>query len=111
MWQEVCDVITWDSKLYMDEKVQKHLHRYQQRFEKRGRKRGFCIALAVKPENSLEIYSARTPWYWYQQEQGIHIVGLAATYKGALHLLSQIIMDVQKESDEINSAVIREYFR
>lgn len=104
-------MIIWDSKLYMDAKVQKHPHRYQRRFEKRGRKRGFCIALAVKPENSLEIYSARTPWYWYQQEQGIHIVGLAATYKGALRLLSQIIRDIQKESDAINTAVIREYFK
>ncbi len=104
-------MVTWEPKLYMDAKVQKHPARYRGRFEKRGKKRGFCIALAAKPENSLEIYSARTPWYWYQQEQGIHIVGLAASYKGALRLLPQIIMDVQKESLEINTAAIREYFQ
>ncbi len=104
-------VTTWSSKLYMDKIVQKHPHRYRRRFEKQGKQRGFCVALSDKPENSLEIYSARTPWFWYQQAKGIHIVGLAFTYRSALRLVTQIIMDVQRESNEISSAGIREYFQ
>lgn len=102
---------TWSSKLYMDKIVQKHPHRYRRRFEKQGRQRGFCVALSDRPENSLEIYSARTPWFWYRQAQGIHIVGLAFTYRSALRLVTQIVMDVQRESREISSAGIREYFQ
>lgn len=103
-------MVIWNDKLYMDQKVQKHPRRYQKRFERKGHKRGFCVALSAKQENSLEIYSVRTPWYWYQQGKGIHIVGLAASYEGAVRLVSQIIVDVQKEADEISSAKIREYF-
>ncbi|MDE6853153.1 MAG: hypothetical protein K2J67_11840 [Lachnospiraceae bacterium] len=102
---------TWSSKLYMDKMVQKHPHRYRKRFEKQGNRQGFCVALSDKPENSLEIYSARTPWFWYQQAQGIYIVGLALTYRSALRLVVQIISDVQRETNEISSAGIREYFQ
>lgn len=102
---------TWSSKLYMDKIVQKHPRRYRRRFEKQGKRRGFCVALSDRPENSLEIYSARTPWFWYRQAQGIHIVGLALTYRSALRLVTQIVMDVQQESHEISSAGIREYFQ
>ena len=102
---------TWSSKLYMDKIVQKHPHRYRRRFEKQGKQRGFCVALSDRPENSLEIYSARTPWFWYRQAQGTHIVGLALTYRSALRLVAQIVMDVQRESKEISSAGIREYFK
>lgn len=102
---------TWSSRLYMDKIVQKQPHRYQRRFEKQGRQRGFCVALSDNPENSLEIYSARTPWFWYQQRQGIHIVGMSLTYRGALRLLVQIVSDVQKESGEVSSLKIREYFK
>lgn len=109
--REVCDVTTWSSRLYMDKIVQKHPHRYQRRFEKQGKKCGFCVALSDQPENSLEVYSARTPWFWYRQAQGIHIVGLAVTYRGALRLVAQIVSDVQKESGEISSLEIREYFK
>ncbi|MDO4166650.1 MAG: hypothetical protein Q4D32_04530 [Eubacteriales bacterium] len=101
---------TWSTKLYMDKTVQKHPHRYQKRFERKGKKRGFCVALSAQPENSLEIYSARTPWYWYQQARGIHIVGLSVSYQGAVQLVSQIVLDVQKETNTISSAKIREYF-
>ena len=102
---------TWNSRLYMDKVVQKHPHRYQGRFEKPGKKRGFCIALSDQPENSLEIYSARTPWFWYQQEKGIHIVGMAVTYRGALRLVAQIVSDVQTASGGVSSRKIREYFK
>lgn len=101
---------TWSSKLYMDKTVQKHPHRYRKRFEEPGKRRGFCVALSEQAGRSLEIYSARTPWFWYQQTQGIHIVGLAVTYRSALRLVVQMISDVQKETDEISSAGIREYF-
>ncbi|MCH5268547.1 MAG: hypothetical protein J1E62_09415 [Lachnospiraceae bacterium] len=103
-------MIFWNDRLYADDKVSRHLARYQKRVERKGFPKGFCVVLGDNPENSLEVYSSRTPWFRYQREQGVHIVGLATNYDRALKLVQQIVSDVYRENGMVDSEKIREYF-
>lgn len=103
-------MICWDDKLYMDDKVEKNLAKYQKRIVNKSHLGCFCIAVADNPENSLEIYASRTPWFRYQISKGVRIVGVAVSYDRALDLLVKIIEDVRKDQGKVDTAAIRKFF-
>lgn len=103
-------MICWDDKLYVDDKVRKNPVKYQKRIMDKNHHGCFCIAVADNPENSLEIYESRTPWFRFQLSKGVRIVGIAASYGSALNLLVKIIEDVQKDQGKVDTAAVRNFF-
>ncbi len=103
-------MVSWNTLLYMDKLVKLNPSRYRKCFEKKGRRKAYCIAIAENKHNSLEIYDNKSKWYLYRRKKGIHIVGMAVSYESALLLVADIVSDVANRKDRVDTRAIREYF-
>ena len=102
-------MLEWHRDMYMDEVVEEQPERYKQIVEddKICIPTVYCITLASNPDNLLDIVSCNELMFAHYRRNNIPVVGLAASYKNAVGLVTGIILDVYKALGSYN---VRSYF-
>lgn len=102
-------MIKWYHALYVDEKLKKSLDKIIDRLENEKLTfQVFCIALASNPQNMLDIIDANELLFKHYKQNEIYVLGLARTRTGAVTLVTKIIEEIYKKTNDVK---IREYFK
>ena len=94
-------MIDWYANLYMDSETSKSPEMYKQIAEsgKLHITPVYCIAIASNEANLLDIISSNELYFKHYKRKTLHVIGIAASYKTALRLASDILLEVYKKTD------------
>ncbi len=103
-------MIEWYPDLYMDSVVAKEPEMYKDMTEdgKVHMLPVYCISIASNRNNLLDIISSNELRYSYYKRNTMYVIGLAASYKEALVLVTDIIMNVYRDTGGFN---VRDYYK
>lgn len=95
---ECVKVLEWHSDMYMDEVVAGEPERYKQLVEddKLCIPTIYCVTLASNRDNLLDIISCNELMFAHYRRNRIPVVGLAASYKKAVNLVIDMVLDTYK---------------
>lgn len=94
-------MIQWYNNLYMDSETAKSPEMYKQIAES-GRLHitpVYCIAIASNDSNLLDIISSNELYFKYYRRNTLRVIGIAVSYKTALRLASDILLEVYEKTD------------
>ena len=94
-------MIEWYHNLYMDSEVARSPEMYKQIAEsgKLHITPVYCIAIASNEANLLDIISSNELYFKYYKRNTLHVIGIAASYKTALGLTSDILLEVYQKTN------------
>ncbi len=94
-------MIEWYKDLYMDSEAAKSPEMYRQIAEsgKIHITPVYCIAIASNEANLLDIISSNELYFKYYKRNTLYVIGIAASYKTALELASDILLEVYRKTN------------
>ncbi len=93
-------MIKWYKNLYMDSETSESPDVFRQIAES-GRLHitpVYCIAIASNEANLLDIISSNELYFKHYKRKTLHVIGIAASYKTALSLASDILLEVYQKT-------------
>lgn len=102
-------MIEWYRNLYMDDEVRKSPDACRRRVEseKISITPLYLIAFAANEHNLLDIISCNELYFRYYKTHRLYIIGLAASYRSALGLTTDILMETYKNTGAFD---VRTYY-
>lgn len=103
-------MIEWHEDMYMDDIVAENPAGYKQLVsdDRPCIPAIYCILPASNEDNLLDIISCNELLFRHYKRNRMHIIGLAVSYKKALELVKEIVMDVYNATGGFD---VREYLR
>lgn len=105
-------MVSWHEDLYMDEKVRSDPDKYKKMIAEASSKGfrlfpAYCVILSPNDCNLFEIISCNNFIFDYYKKKDMYIVGLSSSYKNAVNLVTEAVMDVYNGTGGFD---VRQYF-
>ncbi len=102
-------MIEWYRNLYMDDEVKKSPDscRHEAESGKIHIMPLYCVSLAANDSNLLDIISCNELYFKYHKLHTMYVVGLASSYKSAVNLAADILIEVYKNTGAFD---VRTYY-
>jgi hypothetical protein len=101
-------MVQWTSKLYISENMKKKKEKAVAAINNREATFDvYCIAFASQPSNLFDIMDANELLFPHYKKANICIVGLARGKDEAIHLVSDMLMEVYHKTGDFD---VRTYF-
>ncbi len=103
-------MIEWYDELYVDKKAEKNLDKYREMLEnyKLRLPTLYCVALASNENNLFDVIACNELWFEHYRRNHVFVIGLATSYKNALGLLQEMVLDMYGQTGRFDS---RKYFK